>query len=242
MGALHPIKMWALAAPPVDSRPTSAYKNEFSGKFLHTRTCVPYVSGKSRITTGMQETRQAAGARRNTRSISEKKVPTTDKATDKAQAQAVEHFQSAVQLMQEGKYEKARTAFEKLISTAPLALVDRCRVYLAACERHAKQAALAFNTPGEQYDYAISLLNTGDYEDARDQLESILKKNSSADYAHYGLAILDSMTGQAEECLEHLTAAIRLNPQNRIQARTDSDFQDMADDPRFTELLYPETP
>ena len=30
------------------------------------------------------------------------------------------------------------------------------------------------------------------------------------------------------------------NPRNRIQARSDSDFQDMADDPRFTELLYPE--
>ncbi len=48
------------------------------------------------------------------------------------------------------------------------------------------------------------------------------------------------MTGDAHTCLEQLTEAIRLNPQNRIQARVDSDFQDMADDPRFTELLYPE--
>ena len=38
----------------------------------------------------------------------------------------------------------------------------------------------------------------------------------------------------------HLSRAIELNNQNRIQARSDSDFQDMADDPRFTELLYPE--
>jgi hypothetical protein len=48
------------------------------------------------------------------------------------------------------------------------------------------------------------------------------------------------MTGQTEQCLEHLSAAIGINPQNRIHARVDSDFQDMADDPRFTELLYPE--
>jgi hypothetical protein len=27
---------------------------------------------------------------------------------------------------------------------------------------------------------------------------------------------------------------------HRLRARGDSDFQDMADDPRFTELLYPE--
>jgi hypothetical protein len=48
------------------------------------------------------------------------------------------------------------------------------------------------------------------------------------------------MTGQVDGCLGHLQQAIEINPRNRIQARADSDFQDMADDPRFTELLYPE--
>jgi tetratricopeptide (TPR) repeat protein len=185
----------------------------------------------------MQDKAQAAGTRRTARAANEKTRPVADKAHE----QALQHFQSAVQLMQEGKFEKARAAFEKLITNAPPELLERSKVYLAACERNAKQSELTFSTIGEQYDYAISLLNTGDYEDARDQLEGILKKNAKADYAHYGLAILDSMTGQAEECLEHLIAAIELNPQNRIQARSDSDFQDMADDPRFTELLYPET-
>ncbi len=185
----------------------------------------------------MQDTRQAAGTRRTAQPASEK-----PRTVDKAHEHALQHFQSAVQLMQEGKFEKARTAFEKLLPSAPPELLERAKVYLTACERNAKHSELTFATTGEQYDYAISLLNTGDYEDARDQLEGILKKNAKADYAHYGLAVLDSMTGQAEECLEHLIAAIELNPQNRIQARSDSDFQDMADDPRFTELLYPETP
>ena len=83
------------------------------------------------------------------------------------------------------------------------------------------------------------MLNTGFYEEARDQFQRILKTNPAADYAYYGLAILESMTGLAEPCLEHLAKAIGLSPRNRIQARSDSDFQDMADDPRFTELLYP---
>ena len=34
--------------------------------------------------------------------------------------------------------------------------------------------------------------------------------------------------------------AIRLNPTLRFQARNDSDFQNLSEDPRFTELLYPE--
>ena len=144
--------------------------------------------------------------------------------------------------MQEGKFEKARAAFEKLIASAPSELLERSKVYLIACERNAKQSNLIFATTGEQYDYAISLLNTGFYEEARDQFQGILKTNPDADYAYYGLAILESMTGLAEPCLEHLAKAIELSPRNRIQARSDSDFQDMADDPRFTELLYPEVP
>ena len=71
-------------------------------------------------------------------------------------------------------------------------------------------------------------------------LTACSRKNPKTDYAHYGLAVLNSITGQAEECLDHLARAITLNPQNRIQARSDIDFNDMADDPRFTELLYPE--
>ena len=43
-----------------------------------------------------------------------------------------------------------------------------------------------------------------------------------------------------EEALRHLYEALRLNAQLRFQARNDSDFQNLAEDPRFTELLYPD--
>ena len=79
-----------------------------------------------------------------------------------------------------------------------------------------------------------SVVTFGGY---RRQLQVIVDRNK---LTAYGLSILESMTGQTEQCLEHLSQAIGINPQNRIHARVDSDFQDMADDPRFTELLYPE--
>lgn len=154
----------------------------------------------------------------------------------------MQQYETAVRLMREGKYEKARTALESLLSSNAGDLVDRARVHLAACERQMKKKSISFNSPEEQYDYAISLLNTGYYEDAREQFDAILKKYPSADYAYYGLAVMYSLTSHAEECLEQLGRAIELNPGNRIQARLDSDFQEMADDPRFTELLYPEVP
>jgi tetratricopeptide (TPR) repeat protein len=166
---------------------------------------------------------------------------TAPKPVDASRAQAITLYEAALKLMQEGKYDKAHLAFDKMLQASPGDLADRIRMYINACVQQIGKGKTTFSSHEEQYDYAISLLNNGHYEDAREQFSIILDANNQADYAFYGLAVLSSMTGDSNTCLEHLTEAIRQNPRNRIQARADSDFQDMADDPRFTELLYPES-
>ena len=161
-------------------------------------------------------------------------------APDAARVEALKQYEAAVSAMQKGDYKAAHPALEKLLSTAPPEFTDRIRMYMAACIAQAKKGSATFASPEEKYDYAISLLNDGQYEDAREHLNEILEGDENADYAFYGLAVLASMTGDTQTCLEKLTEAVRLKSQNRIQARSDSDFQDMHDDPRFTELLYPE--
>ena len=186
----------------------------------------------------MQDAAPIHGARRTPR-ILEGKVSTVANPTHQ---QSIQAYQTAMQLMQEGKFEKARVVFEKLIATGPVEVLERCRVYLIVCRSKLMDSTRNFASNEEQYDYAISLLNTGDYSEARDHFEMILDSNPSADYAYYGLAALNSMTGLVEECLDNMAKAIELNPRNRIQARTDTDFHNMIEDPRFTELLYPEMP
>jgi tetratricopeptide (TPR) repeat protein len=159
---------------------------------------------------------------------------------DASRAQTLAHYEAALRLMQDGKFEKAHEAFHQLLTANPSDLAERIRMYMSACTQQISKGKTSFHSDEERYDYAISLLNEGHYEDARMHFKQIIEDNDRADYASYGLAVLASMTGDAHNCLEHLTEAIRLNPKNRIQARADSDFQDMADDPRFTELLYPE--
>jgi tetratricopeptide (TPR) repeat protein len=159
---------------------------------------------------------------------------------DSGRAQIVAQYEAALRLMQEAKYDKAHAAFEKMLAGGAGDLSERARMYSNACLLQTAKGKNNFASLEEHYDYAVSLLNDGNYEDAREQFTLILQENDKADYALYGLAVLASMTGDAQHCLEHLTEAIRQNPRNRIQARSDSDFQDMADDPRFTELLYPE--
>ena len=182
----------------------------------------------------MEDARIAAPGRKKTSTIAGK--PANQLST----SPAFQQYQSAVQLLQQGKYDKALAAFEKLLPVAPPEIQERSKMYLATCHRQIGHANLAFQTPEERYDYAISQLNQGYYEEAREQFNGVIGDEPRADYAFYGLAVLDSITGHPQDCLDNLARAIELNPKNRLQARSDNDFQSMVDDPRFTELLYPE--
>jgi tetratricopeptide (TPR) repeat protein len=186
----------------------------------------------------MQEARSAAPSRKKTPPPAAKSGGHTAVGT----GPACQHYQAAVQLLQQGKYEKALAAFEKQLPSAPPEIKERCNMYIQTCQRQLERSRLTFLTPEEHYDYAISQLNTGYFEEAREQFGNILADHPEADYALYGLALLDSITGRSQDCLKHLAQAIELNPKNRLQARADNDFLSMVDDPRFTELLYPEIP
>ena len=159
---------------------------------------------------------------------------------DPRYAQAVENYQAGLKAMQEHKFEKAKALLLKVVTTGVRELADRAAVHLSSCNQRMARTSTTFKTPEEHYDYAVSLMNVGDYVGAREHLEKILKQNSKSDYAVYGLAVLDCLTGHYENSLKELAEAIILNPGNRFQARNDSDFQNLADDPRFTELIYPE--
>ncbi len=185
-----------------------------------------------------QEARIAAASRKKTPIPAAKSGGHTATGT----GPAFQHYQAALQLLQQGRYERALAAFEKLLPIAPPEIHERCQMYISTCQRQLDEHRLTFPTPEEHYDYAVSQLNTGYYEEARDQFNNILAEYPEADYALYGLALLDSITGRAQDCLKNLARAIELNPKNRLQARADNDFQSMVDDPRFTELLYPEIP
>ena len=155
-------------------------------------------------------------------------------------AQAVQNYETGLRAMQERKFDKAKTLFVKLVSSGPKELADRAAVHLNACNQQLARSNVTFKTAEEHYDYVVSLMNVGDYVTAREHLEHLIGKHGKADYIWYGFAVLECLTGHVEESLKKLNEAIKLNPSNRFQARSDTDFNNMADDPRFTELLYPE--
>ncbi len=169
--------------------------------------------------------------------------PTAKKtvAEDPRYTQALKSYEDGLRAMQEHKFEKAKPHFQKVLAGASKELSDRANVHLSTCNQHLERvAATQFKTAEEHFDFAVSLMNVGDYVTAREHLDRLLKQNAGADYVVYGLAALDCLTGHVEDALRRLDEALRLNPQLRFQARNDSDFQNLAEDPRFTELLYPD--
>jgi tetratricopeptide (TPR) repeat protein len=162
-------------------------------------------------------------------------------ADDPRFAQAVQNYEAGLKALQAHKYDKAKTYFEKVVAGHSPELADRALVHLATCNQQMSHVSTNFKTAEEQFDYAVSLMNMGDYVGARENFEALTNKFVKLDFIWYGLAALNCLTGRFPEAITNLSEAIRLNPANRYQARNDSDFRNLADDPRFTELLYPDT-
>ena len=160
--------------------------------------------------------------------------------SDPQLAQLLQSYETGLRAMQEHKYDKAKTALQKVVAGNNRELADRAGVHLNACNQQLEKTSTQFKTPEEHYDFAVSLMNLGDYVGAREHLEALSKQVPKADYVAYGFAALDCLTGHVEDSLRHLGRAVELNPALRFQARNDSDFQNLSEDPRFTELLYPD--
>src|ERR1035441_18072 len=162
-------------------------------------------------------------------------------ADDPRFSQAVQNYEAGLKALQAHKYEKAKAFFEKIVGGSSPELCDRAAVHLKTCNQQLNRNSAKFKTAEEQYDYAISLMNMGDYIRAREVFGDLSQKHPKLDYVWYGVAALNCLMGHLLDAITGLNEAIRLNPANRFQARNDSDFKSLADDPRFTELLYPDT-
>ena len=169
-----------------------------------------------------------------------KVTPKKQVVEDPRHTQAVQNYESGLRALQEHKFEKAKGHLQKVLTGPNKSLVDRAQVHILTCEKHLAEPTLQFKSAEEHYDYAVSLINSGDYVTAREQLDQLLKQNPKAEFVLYGLAALHCLTGHVEESLKTLDEAIQAKPSLRFQARNDGDFQNLAEDPRFTELLYPD--
>lgn len=155
--------------------------------------------------------------------------------------QQLKQYEAAVALFQQQKFQKAKQEFERVIEGPGKELADRARLHLRMCEQRLAAAAVPRPRSAEDhYLQGVAMMNQRHWDEARDHLEKARKLAPKADHIIYAMAALDCLTGEADAALENLKLAIQLRPENRYHARNDEDFAFLQEDPRFTELLYPE--
>jgi tetratricopeptide (TPR) repeat protein len=150
-------------------------------------------------------------------------------------------YEEAMSLFHQQKFQRAKQELERVIGGPSRELADRARTHLRITEQRMKPSADQNpRSPEDHYQRGVAMMNLGRWDEARESLERARKLAPKADHVHYALAALDCLTGEADSALANLKIAIELRPANRYHARNDEDFNFLQEDPRFTELLYPE--
>jgi len=150
-------------------------------------------------------------------------------------------YDEALALFHQQKYSRAKQELEEVLKGPSKELADRARVHLKIVEQRMKPSHEENpRTAEDHYQRGVAMMNIGRWDEARESLEKARKAAPKSDHIHYALAALDCLTGEADSALENLKVAIQLRPENRFHARNDEDFAFLQEDPRFTELLYPE--
>lgn len=158
-----------------------------------------------------------------------------------AKQQQLRLYEEALKHFQQQKFAKAKELLEDVVKGPSRELADRAKVHLRICEQRISRAPAAVPKSAEDhYTQGVALMNLGRWDEARDHLDRARKAAPKADYIVYAMAALDCLTGEADSAMENLKIAIQLRPENRYHARNDEDFAFLQEDPRFTELLYPE--
>ena len=150
-------------------------------------------------------------------------------------------YDEALGLFHQQKFSRAKQELEKVLEGPSKELTDRARMHIKIAEQRMKpQAEQNPRTAEEHYQRGVAMMNLGRWDEARESLDKARKLAPKADYVFYAMAALDCLTGEAESAMENLKVAIQLRLENRYHARNDEDFAFLHEDPRFTELLYPE--
>ncbi|HWG37750.1 MAG TPA: hypothetical protein VN690_08545 [Terriglobales bacterium] len=163
------------------------------------------------------------------------------RSTDPGYDDAVEQYAAAMKLFGQQKYERAKPLLEKVASLPYREIAERAAMHLSSCRAKLDAATPSGLPADEYYHQAIVMLNAAQFEKAEELLGKAMRAGAKGAHLAYAMACLRAQTHDVEGALNFLKEAIRGDGQCRMLARQDTDFEGLMDDPRFTEILYPET-
>ena len=154
-------------------------------------------------------------------------------------AEAVSAFERGMAALHGHDYKTASTTFKALLDQFPNEgfLTDRARVYLGLAARELGRRPTGGGNVEERLTAATLALNNNNDEEAARLAADVLKEDRSQDLAAYLLAVVAARRGEVETALTHLRNAININPECRLQARQDEEFDPLMDSDDFHALI-----
>ena len=153
---------------------------------------------------------------------------------------AVGIYQKGLKALQRRNYETAATAFRQVLEQFPeeRELHERAQLYVNVCERESGSTAKAPRTVDERVLAATLAVNRRDPDEALALLRNAASSHPSDDRLHYLLALAHALRDDADTAAKHLAKAIALNPDNRVQARREPDFDAVRTTKPFRDAMY----
>jgi len=152
-------------------------------------------------------------------------------------------YEEALKLCHKKQYAKAKDRLTQIIAKFPeeTEVLARVQSFLKVCERQLKSHKETANAPEEFFNQAVFYHNAGQYEHALENYARALKlSKKDQDHIYYAMAATELSMGSTDTALKHLEQAIQLNQENRFFAHNDPDFQLLATDTKFQELVQPD--
>lgn len=149
-------------------------------------------------------------------------------------------FEAAMKQFHARNFGAARSLFDQATHGPERDIAQRARLHISMCDRRLQQEPVSLGSAEEYYTYGVAMMNARKLAEARASLEKAVNLDPSADHMHYALAGALALTGDLHGAHASLKRAIEMEPRNRIAARQDADFAQLANQPPFDALLYPE--
>ena len=153
--------------------------------------------------------------------------------------EAVSTYEQGLGALQIRDFASAAAAFNSVIEKFhdEHELHDRSRVHLRVCERQT-MPLMPGPTTTEELVYAATIaLNNGAQDESRRHLQQAIRQDAEDEQSHYMLAIVYAQTECPDLATSHLERAVELEPENRIIARQEPDFESLREDERVQKLL-----
>jgi len=153
-------------------------------------------------------------------------------------------YEQGLKLLHEKKYQQATAVLQEIRQNFPnnLELQARVNELLKVSERRAGSEEKLPEDPSSLVDRGVVFHNLREYDRALACYKKALEKaeNQEQDYIYYAMASSEAGQGNRDKAIGYLKKAIQLKTELRFMARSDPDFEPLADSSEFRELVRPQ--